>query len=370
MYKWLFVGNFCEICYNAARLSLIGAITKDVTSMRDFYLTVFLFLGICGLINNILALTTFLNERIRCTVCGIYLIIFSAFGITLAFTLLTYLITIAQYKNDTYRLLVCHFIPYVPVILNGEAILFTAAIAVERTFIECLNFSIHGNRKRGLVVSVIITVYVTCSNLDEIFIRRLSAYPMGNQVCIYDFERYPTWRRLDIIFSYIHVVVPCVVHVVCSLCVLTTIARWKIFIRGIDNKFFRVWFQELCLHRDFFVPPLCLLVCILPHGIIDHLLNTRIPYSNKLQLRFHIVFVLLLFIPQLFSFILYVCPNRKYWKEFQHTIIFRKICCYFYQKNQRLRRQRLIGSPMIPLRTSISTISQATSISEQTDTSE
>ncbi|CAF4217718.1 unnamed protein product, partial [Rotaria magnacalcarata] len=89
---------------------------------------------------------------------------------------------------------------------------------------------------------------------------------MGNQVCIYDFERYPTWRRLDIIFSYIHVVVPCVAHVVCSLCVLTTIARWKIFIRGIDNKFFLVWFQELCLHRDFFVPPLCLLVCILPHG--------------------------------------------------------------------------------------------------------
>ncbi|CAF4638396.1 unnamed protein product, partial [Rotaria socialis] len=43
------------------------------------------------------------------------------------------------------------------------------------------NVSIHGTRKRELVVPIIITVYATCSNLDEIFIRPLSTDLMGNQ---------------------------------------------------------------------------------------------------------------------------------------------------------------------------------------------
>jgi len=335
-----FVGNFCEINYNAARLPLTAAITQDVSSSRDIYILVFLLFGFFGLVNSILALITFLRERIRISAYGVYLILFSILSIALMITILTYIMTIVRYNNNTYRLAACHVIPFLSVIMTDGGILCTAAIAIERVLIECFNFSINGSRIRQLLVSFIIILYVTGSNIDEIFIRRMSKDAMDRDICIYDFDGYPTWRRFDIVFSYTHFVIPCVVHLICSICALTTIARRKIFIHSTEHKFCRVWLQQLYLHRDFFIPPICLILCILPHGILGHLLHTCIPYSDKPKLRLHISFVLLLFVPQMLSFILYVYPNEIYRKEFQQTFVYRKLCCYCYHKQRKLRQQK------------------------------
>jgi hypothetical protein len=124
--------------------------------------------------------------------------------------------------------------------MTDEGILCTAAIAIERVFIQYFNFSIQGSKIRGLFVSSIIILYVTGSNIDEIFLRRISIDAMGREVCIYDFDRYPTWRRINIEFSYTHVVIPCVVHLICSICALTTTARRKIFIHSTEHKFCRI----------------------------------------------------------------------------------------------------------------------------------
>jgi len=357
------VGNFCEIDYNAAHLPLTGAIIQDEPSTRDVYILVFVLFAFCGLVNNILALTTFVRERIRITIWGIYLILFSILSIVLMLTILSYIMTIVRYDNDTYRLLACHAIPFVSLITIDGGILCTVAIAVERVFIECWNFSINGSRLRALFISFIIVLYACGSNLDDIFIRRISSDLMGNQICTYDFDAHPNWRYVDIIFSYSHVVIPCVVHLICSVCVLTTIARRKIFIRSSKDKLYRVWLQQLFLHKDFFIPPICLILCILPHGILGHLLHTCIPYSDKIRLRLHISFVLLLSLPQALAFILYVCPNEIYRKEFQRTIIYRTICCYWYHK-QRKMKQENDRRPLDEQRTSpIATISQASTMS-------
>jgi hypothetical protein len=336
------VGNFCEINYNAARLPLTGAVIQDYPSSRDVYIAVFFLFGFFGLVNSILSLTTFLRERIRSTAYGIYLILFSILSIGLMITIWTYIMTIVQYNNDAYKRSACHIIPFVSLIMTDGGILCTVAIAIERVFIECFNFNMNGSRIRELCVSFLIILYVGASNIDEIFIRRISKDALGREVCIYDFDGYPTWRHFDIVFSYTHVVVPCVVHFVCSICVLTTIARRKIFIRSTDYKFCHVWLQQLYFHRDFFIPPICLILCILPHGILGHLIKTCIPYSDKFKLRLHISFVLLLFVPQMLGFVLYVYPNDIYWKEFQQTFLYRKLCCYCYQKQRKLRQQKLI----------------------------
>ncbi|UJR22559.1 hypothetical protein I4U23_025608 [Adineta vaga] len=351
-----FVGNFCEINYNAARLPLAGAIIQDYRSTRDAYIVIFVLLAFSGLINNILALTTFVRERIRMTVWGVYLIIFSLLSIALMVSILSYIMVIIRYDNDTYRLLACHAIPFVALIMMDGSILCTAAIAVERVFIECWNFSINGSRLRGLCISIGIIIYACISNLDDIFLRQITSDPFGNPVCTYDFDGYPVWRSLDIIFSYAHVIIPCVVHLICSVCVLTTIARRKIFIRSTEDKLYQVWFRQLFIHKDFFIPPVCLILCILPHGILGHLLQTCIPYSDKFKLRLHIAFVLLLYVPQTLAFILYVYPNKIYWKEFQQTFLYRSICCYcsYYQQRKLNKHKEL--RPSVRTRTSSLTI--------------
>jgi hypothetical protein len=340
------VGNFCEINYNAAHLPLTGAIIQDLPSTRDIYIVVFSLFGFCGLVNSILALTTFLRERIRITICGIYLIMFSILSIALMITILTYIITIVRYNNYTYKLVACHGIPFVSVVMTDGSILFTVAVAIERVLIECLNFNINGSRIRGLIVSAIIIIFVCGSNIDEIFMRRIDRDLLGRNICIYDFDGHPTWRSIDIVFSYTHVIVPCALHLICTICALTTIARRKIFIHSTEHKFCRVWLQQLYLHRDFLIPPICLIFCILPHGILGHLLETCIPYSDKSKLRLHISFVLLLFVPQMLSFILYVYPNEIYWQEFQQTFLYRKLCCYCYHKQRKLRQEKQVRSQM------------------------
>ncbi len=350
-----FVGNFCEIKYNAARLPLTGAVMQDVSSSRDVYILVFALFGFFGLINSILALTTFARERIRITAYGVYLILFSTFSIVLMITILTYILTIIEYNNNTYKLWACHVIPFISVMMADGGILCTVAIAIERVLIECFDFSIHKSRIRALLISFFIILYVAGSNIDEIFIRQIAKDAMDREICTYNFDGYPTWRSFDIVFSYIHVVLPCIVHFICSICALTTIARRKIFIGSTKNKFCHEWIQQLYCHRDFFIPPLCLIVCMLPHAILGHLLKICIPYSNKFKLRLHISFVLLLFVPQMLSFILYVYPNEIYWKEFQQTFLYRKLCCYCYHK-QRIQQQRLRQSANEQRKLSASTI--------------
>jgi hypothetical protein len=220
----------------------------------------------------------------------------------------------------------------------------TVAIAIERVLAECFNFSVNGSRIRGSIVSFLIICYVVGTNIDEIFNRRTTTDVLGREICIYDFNDYPIWRRFDIVFSYTHIIFPCAAHFICSICVLTTIARRKIFIHSTENKFCHVWLQQLYLHRDFFIPPICIIAGILPHGIMGHLLETCIPYTDKSKLRLHILFVFFLYVPQMLNFILYVYPNQIYWKEFQQTFFYRKLCCYCYHKQRQLRQKKLMRS--------------------------
>ena len=339
-----YVGNYCEINYNAARLPLTSAIIEDLSGTRNIYILVFVLLVVCGLLNNAMALATFTRDRVRTTVTGIYLIFFALMNITLMFVLLSYTMTIIRYDNATYRLWACHAVPVVGVIMVDGSILFTVAVAVERVFLECWNFSFHGSRRRGLFLSLVIISYACGANVDEIFTRSISTDLMGNFICTYDFGTYPVWHRIDVFFSYTHVVVPCAMHLLCSVCVLTTIARRKIFIGSADSGFCSVWLLQLYCHRDFLIPPICIILCLLPHGILGHLLETCIPYSDKVKLRLHISLILLLYVPQMLSFVLYVYPNDIYFKEFQQTKFYRAVTCYRWRKQRTFRREQCVWS--------------------------
>ena len=333
-----FVGNFCEINYNAVRLPMTGAIVQDAVATRDYYIATFVILAACGLINNACALITFCRERIRITAQGFYLIVFSIMSIFLMCVLVTYCLTVARLDSESYRIISCFGLPFISLIMVDGSILCTVAVAIERVLIESFDFAIHGSRVRSVLVSLGIIVYACGSNIDEIFLRRLTKDLEGKHICIYDFDQYPTWRRIDIIFSYAHVIIPCFVHLICAICILTTIARRKIFIGTTNKSLVRVWMHQLNFHRDLLIPPVAVILCILPHGILGHLLQTCIPYSDKPKLRLHIAFVLLLYVPQMLSFMLYVYPKNVYMGEFRQTFIYRIFCRCAAKKPKHHRR--------------------------------
>ena len=70
-----FAGEKCDIPFSNLSLSLTNLMLVDTFTSQMIYLVLFIIMAIVGLLNNSLALITFIRERIRVTLCGVYLIL-------------------------------------------------------------------------------------------------------------------------------------------------------------------------------------------------------------------------------------------------------------------------------------------------------
>jgi hypothetical protein len=330
-----FLGDRCETYYNAIDLPLSSAMLEDTLTARIVYTIIITSLVTIGLLNNIAGLMTFTRESIRITACGVYLIVFSACTIILMIFLQTIVLTILEYDTPSFRLWSCYACPYISLTMGFTGIWMSVGIAIERVLIECFNMNLYGTRRHAIIVAISLFIYSAISNLPAIFARDYILDPSGKSICMYSYISHPTWERADTVFSYIDVIVPCTVHLICSVCILTTIARRKILIyknTRPKQRLYRVWFQQLYVHRDFLIPPLFLITCLLPNAIYGHLLIDCIPYASLENLRVHIAFIILLHIPLVFVYIVYIYPNESYGKEFRLTWFYRTLCCCYKNK--------------------------------------
>lgn len=345
-----FIGIQCEIPFNAIDLPFPSAILQDHSSTHIIYIIVITILVFIALVNNIFALTTLLRERIRTTVCGVYIIIFATCSLILMCLFQSTVLTVARYDTSSYRLWSCNIIPYVSLTLGYTVMWASVGISVEKMLIECFNFNVIGSRLRAILLFFVFFILAAVGNLANIFARDFTLNPLGYSVCIYDFISNPNWDRFNKIFCYIHIIVPIIIHSICSICILTTIARRKILIQS-TNRSCSVWFQQLYTHRDFFIPPLCIILFLFPNSIYRNLLNLCIAYSDIMKLRLHIAFVFMLHVPIIFTFMIYIYPSEIYTREFQETYLYRILCCCFYRRRKAKelmeRRQRALSSATI-----------------------
>jgi hypothetical protein len=218
---------------------------------------------------------TFTRENIRLTACGVYLIVFCSCTILLMILLETTVLVIAEYDTASFRVWSCYINPYVSLTMGYASIWISVGIAIERVLIECLKLSFYGTRRHAIIISIGLIIYSAISNLPAIFARTYSYDPGGKLLCVYDYTSHPVWEKFDTIFSYIHMIVPCSGHFICSICVLATIVRRKVLIHEntrSKQRVYRVWLRQLYFHRDFFIPPIFLITCLLPNSIHAHFL--------------------------------------------------------------------------------------------------
>jgi hypothetical protein len=315
---------------------------EDTLTARIIYIIISTCLVVIGLVNNIAGLMTFTRESVRITACGVYLIVFSTSSIIFMICLQISVLTIAGYDTPSFRLWSCYTSPYISLTMGFTGLWISVGIAIERVLIECLDMSLYGARRHAVLVSIGFFVFSAISNLPAIFARKYAPDPSGNPICLYDYLSYPAWKEADTIFSYIEVIVPCTTHLICSACILTAIARRKILIHRNNHpnqRLYRVWLRQLYIHRDFLVPPLFLITCLLPNAIYGHLLVKCAPYSSLGQLRLHIAFIFLLNIPAVFIYVVYIYPNDSYRQEFRQTCFYRALCCCFHRRYKYVSRQ-------------------------------
>jgi hypothetical protein len=308
---------------------------EDTFTARIVYIIISTCLVVIGLINNIAGLMTFTRESIRITACGVYLIVFSSTSIIYMICLQISVLTIVGYDTPSYLLWSCYASPYISLTMGFTGLWTSVGIAIERVLIECFNMNLYETRRHAILVSIGFFIFSAISNFPAIFAREYAPDPSGNPICLYNYPSDSGWKQADTVFLYIDVIVPCTTHLICSACILTTIARRKILIyrnMNPNQRLYHVWLRQLYIHRDFLVPPLFLITCLLPNAIHGHLLATCVPYTSLGQLRLHIAFIFLLYIPAVFIYVVYICPNDSYRKEFQQTCFYRALGCCFHRR--------------------------------------
>lgn len=242
-----FVGTQCETSYNVIDLPFPSAILQDHLSTHTIYIIIITILVFIAFINNIFALVTLLRERIRTTVCGTYIIVFATCSLILMCFFQTTTLTVAHYDSTSYRLWSCNIIPYISLTLGYTAIWLSVGVSVEKVLIECFNFNIYGSRLRAIILSIVFFIFAAITNLANIFARHYTIDPSGYPICVYDYLSNPKWDLFNKIFCYIHIIVPITIHLICSICILTTIARRKILIQTVNQpsqSLGRVWLQQ------------------------------------------------------------------------------------------------------------------------------
>ena len=317
-------------------LPMIGAINYDLPSLRHIYFFIIILLSSMGLINNIFSLMTFIRDRIRYTICGIYLITYSICSLILMILILTNPIIAVYYNEYLSHLWACHGYPYLSLIMVYTCILISTAISIEGVLIKCYNYDKYRSRRQAIIISLIILLIVSITNLDKIFGRDLRINQSGSMSCTYKNSLYRFWSM--ILFD-IYIMIPCLIHIICIIFVL------------IKEKHI----GKLYLHKIYFIPSLLIILCLVLNNLSHYLFYSCFIYSSRdiIRLRFGLIFIL--YTPQIFTYVIYVIPNDFYIKEFYQIWFYRKLCCCFYNKRRHIQEFEVINR-LWQRRTSLETI--------------
>ena len=308
--------------YDTLTLPMIWAIVYDLPSLRNIYFLIFICLISIGLINNIFTLMTVSRDRIRRTICGMYLIIYSICGLTLMILISTNIITSIYYDEFIFRAWACHGYPYLSLVMVYTSILISTAIAVEGVLYKCFSFDKFRSCKQAIIISLCFLMIVLITNLDKISARHLIIDPSGSIVCVY---KEPTYQFWSTILFYTYMIIPCLIHWICMVCTL--------FVRTKESCI-----QKIVSHQNYFIPSLFIILCLCSYGLFRYYLI----YLLNNILRLHLVSIFLLYGPQIFTYVIYILPNEFYVREFYQIWFYRKLCCCFYNKKRHVQQFEVI----------------------------
>jgi hypothetical protein len=272
---------------------------------------------------NLLTIETLLQKKIRITSFGVYLIAFSLSSL-IGIILLYIRIIVTLFFNeqlDKNSLIHCRIIT---TILNSTLILCLwvgAFVSIERVLIQCYKYSFYRSRKYAVIISALLILLTAAANITAFIGWKSAVHPVIPNMRLCRFRQFPPHLKLvdEIVNSmYIHFVIPWILHVLSIVCVLINIIRRKIIFTDAKRcDWSKIMCQQLKNHKDFFIPPIIILTCTLPHVLLTNLSSSITQHpclkSNmNAHLRLHIVFDFLYYSLQTIGFFTYIYPSNVY----------------------------------------------------------
>ena len=339
-----FKGESCETRYNYIQFSWTSLMSVDIQYSKSnnekfileliyFITTTLLFL--ISMVQNIFCSVTYLRKKIRITTCGIYLINYSLYS-SLSATLreIAIINTILINKNNFF---ICPILPALSSTFISLSLWTSSFIAVECMLIECFNYSLYRTRKYSVTFSIILFSLIFLTHITEFKRRKLKPDPILPNIyrCTrQDFEESEkAWEIFDKILTreYLHIGVPCLLHLISTIFILRHIVKHKINMNEIENQFWQILLIQLKKHKQFLIPPLLFILCTLPRLLLE-LIKSRycLEFNMTFVLRIYIIFYYIYYLPQTIPFFIYVYPSSVYMNQFRQT----KMTFYLFKKKK------------------------------------
>jgi hypothetical protein len=212
-------------------------------------------------------------------------------------------------------------------------------IACERLFIECFNCALYATRQRACLLSFILFMFVLLTQIPTVLLY---------------FGRFSSTTVLTKIVKSVefgNVLLTCLIHILSSIFVLKNISLHKIYINFGEENYWPVWRQQIKKHLDFFIPPLCYILCILPWYVFKHVIYTCDRVDPTTTLRLYFILIALANIPFTMTFIIYIYPSNVYINEFKRS------------SDMLMNKFFICGSRRVRTETDRSNVTQISSIS-------
>lgn len=309
-----------------------GVMIHDHSSLRLIYFSIVIILASVSLISNLLSLITFMRDRIRFTVCGVYLNIYALCGtIVMILFLSNMILIITRYDDYFFRLWSCYGYSYIFSVMMNTVVLMSSAIVIEMILNRYFIVDRFRSRKCALFTTCILIGLVLIFNLEKIFTRYLLTDRSGHLYCIHQRHTSPGWFYMNNFTTYFCPILSCMIHFICFLFILVKIKQQN---QKCPRNIFR--HPELLLPSSIILFSQCLFV------VFRYLLNTCMTYSDKFSIRLHFGLIFILSIPSILTFAIYVLPNPFYRKEFQRSWISRMFYCCCLNKQDSIEELEVV----------------------------
>ena len=325
----LIICNESKLTY-CLRFSMGGSILVDILrqtslewrlALKVVYVLLATVQFITSISCNLLMIRTLLQKKIRITSCGVYLLLFSLVSL-IAMNIFYIRIILTLYFNKELNrnsLIHCRLSMAVSNCTQIICLWSAAFVSVERVLIQCFHFNIYRSRRFSIITSLLLVVLAMAASMTWFIGPQTVPHPIVPTIYLCEFRQLQSnWKLVDEIITsiYIHVVIPWFLHILSILCTLGHIIRHKIILRGAERtEWTRIMWQQLKKHKDFFIPPIVIIICTMPHEILASGYTTQpcVESNTSFYLRLHITFDFLHLLPQTLGFFIYIYSSKVYW---------------------------------------------------------
>jgi hypothetical protein len=238
------------------------------------------------------------------------------------------------YNNELnkYPQLYCSILPALLYLALNINLWLSAFIAVERVLIQFEYLSIYRTRKYSLMVLIILFIFRITASVISALGRGVGKSPIltTSYVCLFNY--FPN-NNLSTVYKvvcsvYLDTVIPLFLIFLSVVLTLAHIIRRKIILIGLEEISWQLLIkQQISRHKDFFIPPLVIIICTLPDKTLISIADSYCIEKGmqKFYLRLHIALDLILHSPLIFTFFIYIYPSNVYRKLFQQIEIIKWI---------------------------------------------